>query len=119
MTYFSTAIFVLSYRGLSLIIVSAVILIAICLRVFESEQMRANRLERKRRKELRELADRIATYGRAIHQRYPTGDVVVSEGDLAEQLRRREDAVITALKLLLEEQKVQKAPLNGYWKLNV
>ena len=50
---------------------------------------------------------------------YPTGDVIVSERDLAEQLRKRPDAVITALNLLLNEQKVQKAPLRGYWKLNV
>jgi hypothetical protein len=45
--------------------------------------------------------------------------VVVSERDLAEQFRKRPDAVATALNLLLGEQKVQRAPLNGYWKLNV
>jgi DNA-binding GntR family transcriptional regulator len=54
-----------------------------------------------------------------IRQRYPTGEVVVSEADLAEQLRKRPDAVATALNLLLSEQKVQRAPLRGYWKLNV
>jgi hypothetical protein len=43
---------------------------------------------------------------------------VVSEGDLAEQLRKRPNALVTALNLLLDEQKVQCAPLNGYWKLN-
>ena len=53
------------------------------------------------------------------HQCYPTGDVVVSERDLAEQLRKHPDIVATALNLLLGEQKVQKAPLSGYWKLNV
>ena len=36
-----------------------------------------------------------------LHQRYPTGDVIVSERDLAEELRKRPDAVITALNLLL------------------
>jgi hypothetical protein len=61
-------------------------------------------------RELRTLADKISTYGRKVHQRYPTGDVVVSESDLAEQLRKRPD--------LLGEHKVQKAPLNEYWKLN-
>ena len=120
MTSISTgAIFVLSYRVLSVLIASAVVLIAISLRAFESEEMRVKRAERKRQKELRALADRIASYGQTVHQRYPTGDVVVSEGDLAGQLRRREDAVVTALNLLLDEQKVQRAPLNGYWKLNV
>jgi hypothetical protein len=54
-----------------------------------------------------------------VHQRYPTGDVVVSECDLAEQLRKRPDSVATALDLLLGEQKAQRAPLSGYWKLNV
>jgi DNA-binding GntR family transcriptional regulator len=45
--------------------------------------------------------------------------VIVSERDLAEQLRKRPDAVTTALNLLLSEQRVQRAPLSGYWKLNV
>jgi DNA-binding GntR family transcriptional regulator len=67
----------------------------------------------------RTLADTIARYGRKVHQRYPTGDVVVSEHDLAEQLRKHPDVVATALNLLLGEQRVQKAPLSGYWKLNV
>ncbi len=57
-------------------------------------------------------------YAQNVHQRYPTGDVVVSERDLADQLRKPPDAVVTALNLLLNEQKVQKASLNGYWKLN-
>ncbi len=33
------------------------------------------------------------------------GDVIVSERDLPEQLRKRPDAVVTALNLLLNEQK--------------
>lgn len=120
MTYISTAtISVVSYRVLLVLIVSALGLIAISFRAFESEELRVKRAERKKRKELRALADRIASYGRTVHQRYPTGDVVVSEGDLAGQLRRRQDAVVTALNLLLDEQKVQRAALNGYWKLNV
>ena len=44
--------------------------------------------------------------------------MVVNERDLATQLRRRPESVITALNLLLTEQKVQRAPLDGYWKLN-
>jgi hypothetical protein len=72
-----------------------------------------------RKKELRTLANRISTYGRKVHRHYPTGEVVVSEGDLAEELRKHPDAVATALTLLLGERRVQRAPLNGYWKLNV
>jgi hypothetical protein len=99
--------------------IGALTFVAASVRAFETDRSRAKRAERKRRKELRLLADKIFVYGQSVHQRYPTGDVVVSQRDLAEQLRKRPDAVVTALNLLLNEQKVQKAPLNGYWKLNV
>jgi hypothetical protein len=101
------------------LIISAVGIAALSLRVLESDAVRAKRAERNKKKELRSLAERISSYGRGIHQRYPSGDVIVSERDLAEELRKRPDAVITALNLLLNEHKVQRAPLRGYWKLNV
>ena len=101
------------------LIISGLGIAAICLRVFEGEGVRAKRAERNKKKELRSLAERISSYGHAVHQRYPTGDVIVSEGDLAEQFRKRPDAVAKALNLLLSEQKIQRAPLKGYWKLNV
>ena len=100
-------------------IICALGIAAICLRVLETDGPRAKSAECKKRKNLRSLADKISAYGKAIHRRYPTGDVIVSERDLAEQLRKRPDAVATALDLLLCEQKVQRAPLSGYWKLNV
>jgi hypothetical protein len=100
-------------------LVSAAGFLAASLRIFESEQARAKRAERKRQKDLRSLADEIATYGQDMHRRFPTGAVVVSERDLAEQLRKRPDAVATALHLLLEERKVERAPLGGYWRLHV
>ena len=92
---------------------------ATCRWCLETDEVRGQRARRKQKQELRVLADKISKYGRNVHQRYPTGDVVVCERDLAEQLRRRTEAVSTALNLLLGEQKVQRAPLNGYWKLNV
>jgi len=92
---------------------------AICIRAFETEEVRARRAERNKKKELRSLAERISSYGQTVHQRYPTGDVIVSERDLAQEFRKRPDVVITALNLLLSEQKVQRAPLRGYWKLNL
>jgi hypothetical protein len=101
------------------LIISALGIAAICLRAFETEDSRASRAERNKKKELRSLAERILSYGQGIHQRYPSGNVIVSERDLAEELRKRPDAVITALDLLLNERKVQRAPLSGYWKLNV
>jgi hypothetical protein len=94
-------------------------IVALCIRAFESEEVRARRAERSRKKELRSLAGKISSYGQTVHQRYPTGDVIVSEGDLAEEFRKQPDIVITALNLLLSEQKVQRAPLRGYWKLNL
>jgi hypothetical protein len=93
---------------------------ATCRWCLETDKVRDQRAQRRNKKELRALADRISTYGRNVHQRYPTGDVVVSESDLAEQLTAQApNSIATALNLLLGEQKVQRAPLSGYWKLNV
>jgi hypothetical protein len=100
-------------------IASAVGIAAICVRVFETDEVRAKSAERRRGKEVRSLADKIFEYAQGVHQRYPTGDVVVSVRDLAEQLGKRPDAVAKALNLLLREQKVQQAPLRGYWKLHL
>ncbi|GAC1438675.1 MAG: hypothetical protein NVS1B11_31900 [Terriglobales bacterium] len=88
-------------------------------RCLETEKARAERAQRTKDKEVRALADRISSYGYRIHRRYPTGEVVVGENDLAAQLRKRPHLVGTALNLLLGEQRVQKAPLTGYWKLNI
>lgn len=90
-----------------------------CSRCLETDKARAERAQRMKEKEVRALADKISSYGRKVHRHYPTGDVVVGENDLAAQLRKRPDIVSIALNLLLGEQKVQKAPLSGYWKLNV
>jgi RecB family endonuclease NucS len=103
----------------SIVVACVVVIAAACKWNLEAGHAQVQRAQTKRKKELRALADKISTYGRNVHQRYPTGDVVVSERDLAEQLRKRPDTVATALKLLLGEQKVQKGPLSGYWKLNV
>lgn len=100
------------------LIISGLAIAAIYLRLFESKGEQAKREERNKRKEVRLLAERISSYGHSVHQRYPTGDVIVSERDLAEQLRKRPAAVATALNLLLSEQKIQRVPLRGYWKLN-
>ena len=76
------------------------------------------RAQLKREKDLRTLARKISNYARNVHKRYPTGDVVVSQVDLAMQLRKSPEAVATALSLMLDEQRVQRAALNGYWKLD-
>lgn len=103
----------------SLAIASVVAIAALCRRCLETDEARAERMERKRKEELRTLADKISSYAQNVHQRYPTGDVVVCEHDLAQRLRKPPDRVATALSILLGEQRVQKAPLSGYWKLNV
>ena len=97
---------------------SAATVVAVSMWALESEETRAKRLELKKQKELKALTQRISAYARTVHQQFPTGDVVVSEYDLAEQLRKRTDVVVAALNLLLNQQKVQRAPLSGYWKLN-
>lgn len=101
------------------LIACAVGIAATCRWCLESDKARTQRVERNRNKELRRLADKISTYGRNVHQCYPTGEVIVSERDLAERLRRSPDAIATALDILLGEQKVQRVLLNGYWKLTM
>jgi hypothetical protein len=103
----------------TLLIACAVGIGATCRRYLETEETRILRAQRKKEKQLRHLADKISSYGRKVHQRYPTGDVVVSESDLAAQLHKPPDAIVRALDLLLGEQKVQKASLDTYWKLHV
>ena len=119
MHYLQDVLSSLSLHWWAALIISVPGIAAICLRALETDEVRAKRAERNKKKELRSMAQRISSYGHTVHQRYPTGDVIVSERDLAEQLRKRPEAVATALNLLLSEQKVQRAPLSGYWKLNV
>jgi hypothetical protein len=118
MQFFKNILSSVSPQWWFVLIASAVGITAASVWTFESEQTKRKRAELKKQKELRGLAERISGYGRTVHQQFPTGEVVVSERDLAEQLRRHPEAVVTALNLLLNEQKVQRAPLNGYWKLN-
>jgi hypothetical protein len=111
---------VLSSPHWSLIfLASALGVAAVTFRALESEDSKKKRTELKRKKELQSLAQKISIYGQTIHQKFPSGDVVVSEHDLAEQLRKRPEEVVTALNLLLNQRQVQRAPLGGYWKLNV
>ena len=118
MNLFSDILSLLAFRWWIVLSVSALGIAAICRRLFETEKSRTKRAERQKERELRVLTERISVYARNVHLRFPTGDVVVNERDLAEQLRKRPEAVVTALNLLLNEQKVQRAPLSGYWKLN-
>jgi hypothetical protein len=69
--------------------------------------------------EIKVLTERISTYARNVHKRFPTGDVVVGENDLAEQFGKHPDVIAAALNVLLGQRKVQKAPLSGYWKLTI
>jgi hypothetical protein len=119
MNFLSDTFSLMPLRWWAAMIAFALVIAAVCMRVVESDRARASRAARKNKKDLLQLTDKISAYGQTVHQRYPTGDVVVGERDLAEQLRKRPDAVVTALNLLLNEQKVQRAPLSGYWKLNV
>jgi hypothetical protein len=108
----------ISPRGALIVVVSALGIAAASVKALESDESKTRRTQQKKRKDLQALAERISRYGQSIHQQFPSGDVIVSERDLAEQLRKQPEAVATALNLLLNEQKVQRAPLSGYWKLN-
>ena len=103
---------------LMLAVSSAVGIAAVSLRLSESEATRQKRTQEAKKKELRAIADRISHYAISIRKRFPAGAVVVSEGDLAAQLRKRPDYVVSALNALLTEQKVARMPLAGYWRLN-
>ena len=118
MDFFKTFLSSISPRWALVAVVSALGIAAVTSKAFESEETKTKRAEQRKRKDLRILANRITKYGQAVHQQFPTGDVVVSEHDLAGQLRKQPEVVVTALNLLLNEQKVQRAPLSGYWKLN-
>jgi hypothetical protein len=75
------------------------------------------RAELKREEDLRTLALKISRYAGDVHKRYPTGEVVVSQWDLAMKLRKSSDAVAAALDFMLGERRVQRAALDGFWKL--
>jgi hypothetical protein len=77
-----------------------------------------NRRAQMQEKDLHALAEKISLYARGMRQKYPTGSVVVSEEDLAGALHRAPERIATALGLLHSQQKVERAPLSGYWKLN-
>ncbi len=97
---------------------SAVGIAAVTLRLSESEAARKKRLQEAEKKELRTIANRISYYAKSVRARFPDGAVVVSEEDLAAQLRKRPDYIASALNALLNEQKVERTPLTGYWRLN-
>jgi uncharacterized membrane-anchored protein YhcB (DUF1043 family) len=90
----------------------------ICIRLLETKEKRTERRQRKQQRELKALTERISAYARNMHNRFPRGEFVVGEKDLAERLRKHPDSVANALNVLLGQRKVQKAPLSGYWKLN-
>ncbi len=97
---------------------SAVGIAAVSVRLSESEAARKKRLQEAEKKELRAIANRISQYAKSVRERFPNGTVVVSEEDLAAQLRKRPDYIVSALTALLNEQKVERTPLTGYWRLN-
>jgi hypothetical protein len=63
----------------------------------ETDEVRAQRAKRKRENELSRVASKISNYGRDVHRRYPTGDVVISDTDLAKQLHKPEEIIATHL----------------------
>src|SRR2546427_11407130 len=81
----------LHWRTSAVIACAAVGIAATTRRCLESDEARVQRDQRNRKRELRALADQISTYGRKVHQRYPSRDVVASEPDLAHHPSERPD----------------------------
>lgn len=96
---------------------SAVGVAAVALRLSESEAAQKKRIEENKKKELRAIAHRISHYAKSVRERFPDGAVVVSEEDLAAQLRKRPEYILSALNALLNERKVERTPVTGYWRL--
>jgi hypothetical protein len=87
--------------------------------VWEQIRHELNVPDERRKRKSEPSPTKSRSTARKVHRRFPTGDVVVAERDLAEQLRKHPDLVATALNVLLGERKVQRVPLSGYWKLNL
>jgi hypothetical protein len=77
------------------------------------------RKARMQEKDLHALAEKISKYARELQTRFPTGTVVVSVNDLATELHRGQERISTALGVLQSQEKAERVPLSGYWKLNV
>jgi hypothetical protein len=103
---------------IALAVSSVVSVAAVSLRLSESEAAREKRMRETKKKELRAIANRISHYAKSVRKQFPDGAVVVSEEDLAAQLRKRPDYIVSALSALLNEQKVERTPVTGYWRLN-
>src|SRR5438105_13532934 len=87
--------------------------------IWRSYNKDPERAARMKEQELKVLAERISKYASEMQEKYPTGSVVVSEDDLAGALHRAPETIARALGLLHSQQKVERSPLSGYWKLNV
>lgn len=78
---------IILHRGTSAMIACGFgVAVVACTRYLETDKARTERAQRKKEKELRAVADRISLYGRKVQDRFPTGNVVVCERDLAAEL---------------------------------
>src|SRR5205809_8029660 len=73
----------LHWRTSAVIACAAVGIAVTTRRCLETDEARAQRVERNGKKELRSHADKISIYGRSVPPPYPTGDVVVTERHFA------------------------------------
>jgi hypothetical protein len=65
---------------LAAVVASNLGVVAVSIRAFESEEAKRRRAELKRQRELPAVAATISTYGRAVDQQFPIGDVVITTG---------------------------------------
>jgi hypothetical protein len=108
-----------SYWRASAIIGGIVGFVTSCRWSLDRKENRGQFIHSRQEKELQSLLKRISKYACEVHKRYPTGEVIVSEADLAMLMRKPPGMISTALNVLLNDKRAQKAPLSGYWKLLV
>jgi hypothetical protein len=88
---------IISHWRTPVVVGCAVGLVAACKWCLETDEIRAQRAGKKREKEVRTLVGRISKYAHSLRRLYPTGEAVVSEVDLALQLHKPPELVVTAL----------------------
>src|SRR5207249_12336428 len=94
----------LHWRTSAVIACAAVAIALTTRRCLESDEARVQRDQRNRKRIIRPLADKISTYIRKVHQRYPTGVLVVSLHNFTKQLLKLPDIIATALNTLFGKQ---------------
>ncbi len=78
----------------------------------ETDEVRGQRAQRKNKKELHALAEKISTYGRNVHQRYPTWDTKSPKGSPERILEAKR---VISIAVLFERER--GSDCDGHWNV--